>query len=77
MVWLQAGPLTGQQQQQRRGAIADAATSPLPASALAPSGVRQQQQAGDAAAADLGESVGWVNMCWRKMWRVDQRGLER
>ncbi|KAG1678854.1 hypothetical protein FOA52_003522 [Chlamydomonas sp. UWO 241] len=26
---------------------------------------------------DDGESVEWVNMCWRKMWRVYQRGLER
>lgn len=24
-----------------------------------------------------GESVEWVNMCWRKIWRVYQRGLER
>uniref|UniRef100_A0A061SBL8 Integral membrane single c2 domain protein n=1 Tax=Tetraselmis sp. GSL018 TaxID=582737 RepID=A0A061SBL8_9CHLO len=24
-----------------------------------------------------GEPVEWVNMCWRKMWRVYQRGLER
>lgn len=24
-----------------------------------------------------GESVEWVNMCWRKSWRVYQRGLER
>ncbi|KAG2425949.1 hypothetical protein HXX76_013322 [Chlamydomonas incerta] len=27
--------------------------------------------------ADAGESVEWVNMCWRKVWRVYQRGLER
>ncbi|PNW86145.1 hypothetical protein CHLRE_02g074900v5 [Chlamydomonas reinhardtii] len=27
--------------------------------------------------ADPGESVEWVNMCWRKVWRVYQRGLER
>lgn len=26
---------------------------------------------------DGGESVEWVNMCWRKAWRVYQRGLER
>ncbi|GIL43724.1 hypothetical protein Vafri_1308 [Volvox africanus] len=26
---------------------------------------------------DPGESVEWVNMCWRKVWRVYQRGLER
>lgn len=26
---------------------------------------------------DTGESVEWVNMCWRKAWRVYQRGLER
>ncbi|KAI8112184.1 hypothetical protein M9434_003508 [Picochlorum sp. BPE23] len=24
-----------------------------------------------------GETVEWVNMCWRKAWRVYQRGLER
>jgi hypothetical protein len=24
-----------------------------------------------------GESVEWVNMCFRKIWRVYQRGLER
>lgn len=27
--------------------------------------------------AEEGESVEWVNMCWRKAWRVYQRGLER
>ncbi len=26
---------------------------------------------------DVSESVEWVNMCWRKAWRVYQRGLER
>ncbi|CAL8470275.1 g9817 [Coccomyxa elongata] len=26
---------------------------------------------------DNEEAVEWVNMCWRKMWRVYQRGLER
>jgi hypothetical protein len=26
---------------------------------------------------DRGEPVEWVNMCWRKAWRVYQRGLER
>lgn len=26
---------------------------------------------------DAGETVEWVNMCWRKVWRVYQRGLER
>lgn len=26
---------------------------------------------------DDGEAVEWVNMCWRKAWRVYQRGLER
>lgn len=26
---------------------------------------------------DVAESVEWVNMCWRKAWRVYQRGLER
>ena len=26
---------------------------------------------------DVTESVEWVNMCWRKAWRVYQRGLER
>ncbi|EFJ51225.1 hypothetical protein VOLCADRAFT_88088 [Volvox carteri f. nagariensis] len=29
------------------------------------------------ASSDPGESVEWVNMCWRKVWRVYQRGLER
>lgn len=24
-----------------------------------------------------GETIEWVNMCWRKIWRVYQRGLER
>ena len=24
-----------------------------------------------------GETVEWVNMCWRKIWRVYQRGLEK
>ncbi|KXZ50227.1 hypothetical protein GPECTOR_17g864 [Gonium pectorale] len=32
---------------------------------------------GSALATDPGESVEWVNMCWRKVWRVYQRGLER
>ncbi|KAK9822688.1 hypothetical protein WJX81_000906 [Elliptochloris bilobata] len=26
---------------------------------------------------DNAEAVEWVNMCWRKMWRVFQRGMER
>eukprot|EP00891_Asterochloris_glomerata_P002707 jgi/Astpho2/2707/Aster-00893 len=26
---------------------------------------------------DYAESVEWVNMCWRKAWRIYQRGLER
>lgn len=24
-----------------------------------------------------GETIEWVNMCWRKIWRVYQQGLER
>jgi hypothetical protein len=31
----------------------------------------------DVSGEDFGEPVEWVNMCWRKAWRVYQRGLER
>ncbi|GLC55559.1 hypothetical protein PLESTB_001000400 [Pleodorina starrii] len=43
---------------------AEAAGSPLASASSLP-------------ATDPGESVEWVNMCWRKVWRVYQRGLER
>ena len=26
---------------------------------------------------DNSETVEWINMCWRKAWRVYQRGLEK
>lgn len=52
-------------------------------SAMAPFEGKPALGASDAAAGALGgesedgETVEWVNMCWRKAWRVYQRGLER
>lgn len=36
-----------------------------------------EQQGDSQESSEGGEPVEWVNMCWRKAWRVYQRGLER
>ena len=37
----------------------------------------EDRDAGQGTDQEGGEPVEWVNMCWRKAWRVYQRGLER
>ena len=37
---------------------------------------REQDIASHMLSNQTGESVEWVNMCFRKIWRVYQRGLE-
>jgi hypothetical protein len=60
------------------GADASARAAQRAARARARAGARGDPNAAAGGAADDGgEPVEWVNMCWRKAWRVYQRGLER
>jgi hypothetical protein len=60
------------------GADASARAARRAARARARAGARGDPNAAAGGAADDGgEPVEWVNMCWRKAWRVYQRGLER